>query len=185
MAATITSILLVLIAQVIGAPMPILLKKWSGGFSFGKIIANLRHSFLTLVQLATILGGLVLLGLGVIGIYPIYRDEPVFGFGVMINPIPILCVLSIIAGFALLYRWSVQFDRLLMGGLFCMAVSTVLFIAGLRGGDLSVLYPLVSTIYIWVCLLSVKFLGERMNSQKWVGIACVIVGVALIGFGSS
>ncbi|MEK6961130.1 MAG: EamA family transporter [Nanoarchaeota archaeon] len=115
MAATLTSIILVLIAQVIGAPMPILLKKWSVSFSF-----TLKH---------------------------------------FLSPY-------------------------LLGGLVCMAVSTVLFIAGLRGGDLSVLYPLVSTIYIWVCLLSVKFLGERMSSKKWVGIACVILGVALIGIGS-
>ena len=115
MATTLTSIVLVLIAQVVGAPMPILLKKWSSRFSFSV------KTFLS---------------------------------------------------------------PLLLGGLVAMAVSTFLFIAGLRGGDLSVLYPLVSTIYIWVSLLSVKYLGERMNRMKWMGIVCILVGVTLIGMGS-
>ena len=36
----------------------------------------------------------------------------------------------------------------------------------LKGGDLSILYPFVALTYIWVSLLSVKFLGEKMNLIK-------------------
>ncbi|MEA2037768.1 MAG: hypothetical protein U9O94_09740, partial [Nanoarchaeota archaeon] len=53
----------------------------------------------------------------------------------------------------------------LMGGFALYAVGTVLFIPALRGGELSVLYPLVSTTYIWVSLWSTKFLGEKMNKN--------------------
>jgi len=62
--------------------------------------------------------------------------------------------------------------------------STIVYVIGIKGGELSVLFPLVSTGYIWVCFLSVKFLKERMNPLKWAGIGCILVGVCLIGLGS-
>ena len=64
------------------------------------------------------------------------------------------------------------------------ALGTVLFIPALKGGDLSILYPFVALTYIWVSLLSVKFLGEKMNFMKWMGISLIIVGVSFIGIGS-
>ena len=72
----------------------------------------------------------------------------------------------------------------LFGGIALYAAGTLLFIPALKGGDLSVLYPFVALTYVWVSLLSVKFLGERMNRTKWTGIALIIVGVAFIGLGS-
>jgi len=72
----------------------------------------------------------------------------------------------------------------LFGGVALYGIGTVLFIPALKGGDLSVLYPFVSLSYIWVSLLSVKFLGERMNKFKWMGIALIIIGVSFIGVGS-
>jgi len=72
----------------------------------------------------------------------------------------------------------------LFGGVALYAVGTLLFIPALKGGDLSVLYPFVSLSYIWVSLLSVKFLGEKMNKYKWIGIALIIIGVSFIGVGS-
>ncbi len=72
----------------------------------------------------------------------------------------------------------------LLGGISLYAVGTVMFIPALRGGDLSILYPFVSLSYIWVSLLSVKFLGEEMNKYKWMGIVLIILGVSFIGMGS-
>ena len=72
----------------------------------------------------------------------------------------------------------------LFGGIALYAVGTILFIPALKGGDLSVLYPFVAVTYIWVSLLSVKFLGEKMNKFKWIGIALIIIGVTFIGIGS-
>lgn len=71
----------------------------------------------------------------------------------------------------------------LITGLMFYAVSSVFFIIALRHGDLSVLYPVVSFSYIWVSLLSVKFLHEKMNKWKWTGIALIILGVSLVGIG--
>jgi len=72
----------------------------------------------------------------------------------------------------------------LFGGVALYALGTLLFIPALKGGDLSILYPFVSLSYIWVSLLSVKFLGEKMNLIKWLGIAFIIIGVSFIGIGS-
>lgn len=71
-----------------------------------------------------------------------------------------------------------------IGGIFLYVVSSIIFIPALRGGDLSILYPIVSVNYIWVSLLSVKFLNEKMNSFKWFGILLIIFGVSLIGLAS-
>ena len=72
----------------------------------------------------------------------------------------------------------------LFGGVGLYAIGTILFIPALKGGELSVLYPFVALSYIWVSLLSIKFLGEKMNKYKWIGIALIIMGVSFIGFGS-
>ena len=71
----------------------------------------------------------------------------------------------------------------LQGGLALYALGTIMFIPALKGGDLSVLYPLVATTYIWVSFWSIKFLGEKMNTYKWIGISLILIGVIFIGLG--
>ena len=73
----------------------------------------------------------------------------------------------------------------LFGGVALYALGTLLFIPALRGGDLSVLYPFVSLSYIWVSILSMRFLGEKMNRMKWLGVFLIIIGVSFIGLGSN
>ncbi len=70
--------------------------------------------------------------------------------------------------------------NLIMGVLF-YGIGTVLFIPALKGGDLALLYPLVSLSYIWVSIWSVKILGEKINTLKWLGMGLIIIGVSLIG----
>ncbi len=72
----------------------------------------------------------------------------------------------------------------LMIGIVLYILASVVFIFALRAGDLTVLYPETSLTYIWVSLLSIKFLKEKMNKFKWLGILLIIVGVTLIGLGS-
>ncbi len=79
---------------------------------------------------------------------------------------------------------SLMTNYSLFGGVALYALGTLLFIPALKGGELSVLYPFVSLSYIWISILSVKFLGEKMNRIKWMGIAFIILGVSLIGIGS-
>jgi undecaprenyl phosphate-alpha-L-ara4N flippase subunit ArnE len=69
-------------------------------------------------------------------------------------------------------------------GIFFYAIGSVLFIPALKGGELSVLYPLVSTSYIFVSLYSIKMLKEKMSAPKWIGISFIVLGVTFIGFGA-
>jgi len=72
-------------------------------------------------------------------------------------------------------------DLPLVAGVLLYGLSMVVFVLALRGGELSVLYPLVATSYIWVVLLARLLLGERMDSWKWAGVLLIIAGVALVG----
>jgi len=72
----------------------------------------------------------------------------------------------------------------MIGGILLYALSTILFVPALKGGELSVLYPIVSLGYIWTALLAIKVLGEKMNLYKWLGIAVIILGVSLVGLGA-
>ncbi len=69
-------------------------------------------------------------------------------------------------------------------GVIIYVISAIFFLAGLRNGELSVLYPLVATSYIWTSLLSIYFLKEKMNKWKWIGVVLIIIGISFIGFGS-
>ena len=66
-------------------------------------------------------------------------------------------------------------------GFVLYAGSTIPFIVALRFGDLSVVYPFVSLSYIWVIILSKKFLNESINTYKILGICFIVLGVVLIG----
>jgi multidrug transporter EmrE-like cation transporter len=69
-------------------------------------------------------------------------------------------------------------------GVFLYGLSAIFFLIGLKGGELSVLYPVVSLGYVWICLFSIKFLNEKMNLWKWAGIVLILFGVSLIGLGA-
>lgn len=72
------------------------------------------------------------------------------------------------------------FNFQLIFGIFMYFLATLIFIAALRKGNLNVLYPITSLSYIWVALLSIKFLKEKMNYFKWSGIFLIILGVITI-----
>lgn len=109
--------------------------------------------------------------------------------------IGLVLVSSFIGAFGAIYlkkgskKLSLNLNQLIRNwelflGLFFYVIPVALFLIALRAGELSVLYPFVATIYIWISLLSIKFLGEKMNTWKWLGITAIIIGVSLIGLGS-
>ena len=81
------------------------------------------------------------------------------------------------------FKTSYKNTDLFLGVLF-YGIGTILFIPSLKGGDLSILYPLISLVYIWVSILSVKFLNEKITKYKWIGIALIIIGITFLGLGS-
>ena len=64
-------------------------------------------------------------------------------------------------------------------GIFLYATATIAFIVALKNGELSILYPVIATSYIWVSIFSIFILGESMSLLNWLGIALIIIGVTL------
>lgn len=75
---------------------------------------------------------------------------------------------------ALLSNWK------LILGVSLYLLATVLYIIALRYGDLSVIYPIIATGYIWVALFSAYFLKETFTPFRWLGIFLIFAGVVLI-----
>jgi uncharacterized membrane protein len=75
-------------------------------------------------------------------------------------------------------------NKNLIFGVILYGISTIFFIIPLKYGELSVLYPFVATTYIWTSFLSIKYLNEKMNVRKWIGVVLILIGVSLIGVGS-
>ncbi|MEK6852950.1 MAG: EamA family transporter [Nanoarchaeota archaeon] len=86
------------------------------------------------------------------------------------------------ANFAL--KFSFLFNRNFLLGILFYSISTTIYLVALKFGELSILFPTVSTIYIWVSIFSQKFLNERMNKLKWLGIFIIILGVVLLAVGA-
>ena len=74
-------------------------------------------------------------------------------------------------------------NRPLIIGILIYGLSMIIFIPALKGGDLSVLYPFVGLVYVWVSIYSIFMLKEKMNLLKWLGIATIMLGVSFIGLG--
>ena len=79
---------------------------------------------------------------------------------------------------------SILTNYYLVGGIVLYAVGGTLMIVSFRCGEVSVLYPIIATSYIWVSWLSIFFLNEKMNAFKWFGVAFIIFGIISIGYGS-
>jgi len=63
--------------------------------------------------------------------------------------------------------------------------SSYFFVLGIRGGELSVLYPLVSLGYVWTLLWSRLFFKERVTRGKFVGLALILIGIVFVGLGNA
>jgi len=105
----------------------------------------------------------------------------------------IVAVLTIIAAFGALFfkkgaaKFSLNpFEQItnfnLMFALLLYAATVPFYLWALKSVDLAIIFPINSLTYVWVSLLSMKFLGEHMNKYKWLGIASIILGVAMISF---
>jgi multidrug transporter EmrE-like cation transporter len=74
-------------------------------------------------------------------------------------------------------------NRQLFLGYALYGLSTVVLVIALKYGELSILYPVIALTYVWVTALSVMIYGEQLNPFKLLGLATVIAGVVVIGFG--
>lgn len=69
----------------------------------------------------------------------------------------------------------------LFAGYCLYGFNTILVVLALRDGELSIVYPVIALTYVWVTLLSMVVFHEPMNAFKAIGIATIVVGVAVLG----
>jgi len=72
----------------------------------------------------------------------------------------------------------------LLTGMALYILGAIIMIAAFKGGEVSVLYPIIATSYIWVSLLSIYFFNETLNLFRWIGIFVIIIGIIFISIGS-
>jgi multidrug transporter EmrE-like cation transporter len=72
----------------------------------------------------------------------------------------------------------------LAAGVALFLLSSYFFVLGVRQGELSILYPMVSLGYIWTLFWSRVFFKERFTRSKFAGLGLILLGVFLLGAGS-
>lgn len=72
------------------------------------------------------------------------------------------------------------FNPHLAAGVALFLVSSYFFVLGVRHGELTVLYPLVSLGYVWTLLWSRLFFGEPFTRSKFYGLGMILSGIALL-----
>ena len=73
--------------------------------------------------------------------------------------------------------------RLALGVLLFLG-SSVFYALGIKDGELSVLYPMVSLGYFWTLLWSKLFFNEPFTRVKFYGLGLILIGVFFVGLGS-
>ena len=79
---------------------------------------------------------------------------------------------------ALMSNW-----RLAMGVVFYL-LSSVFYVRGVRQGELSVLYPMVSLGSVWTLAWSRLFLNEPLTRTKFIAVGMIVTGMVLLWVGS-
>ena len=79
---------------------------------------------------------------------------------------------------------SFLFNYKLLAGIFFYLLSSVFFVLGLKGGELSVLYPLVALGYVWTLIWSRIFFNEPLTTIKFVGLGTILLGIVLANLGN-
>lgn len=79
---------------------------------------------------------------------------------------------------ALLRNWQ------LAVGVFLFALSSFFFVLGMKHGELSVLYPMVSLGYVWTLVWARMFFGEPLTRNKFAGVGLILVGLVFLSYGN-
>ena len=74
-------------------------------------------------------------------------------------------------------------SRLLVGVALYLG-SSVFYAFGIKGAQLSVVYPMVSLANVWALIWSRWFFNEPLTKEKYFGLALILLGVGFVGLGS-
>ena len=63
-------------------------------------------------------------------------------------------------------------------------LSSVFLVMGVKNGEVTIIYPLVSLGYVWTLVWSNLVFKEPLTRTKFAGIGVIIFGVALLNLGN-
>lgn len=79
---------------------------------------------------------------------------------------------------SLLMNWR------LAAGIAFFLLSSLLYIKGIKRGELTILYPMVSLGYLWTMFWSRLFFGEPLTKGKFLGLGLIGLGIVLLAQGN-
>ena len=71
-------------------------------------------------------------------------------------------------------------NRGVLLGLLAYGVGFLLYLAGLSGGQLSVVFPIFASSFIFVTLISATVLHERITLMRAAGVLLVFLGITIV-----
>ena len=78
---------------------------------------------------------------------------------------------------------SYLFNIRLLGGVVCYIAVMVLFVVAFRlGGQLSVLYPIYATTFIWAAIIARSAYGTPIRPVHVGGMVLLVAGMLLMGW---
>ncbi len=117
---------------------------------------------LILISISIAVGGQVLLKLGM--------DK--------IGPVSINSISSVGSLFVNIFK-----SPMVLIGLFCYAISAVLWLIVISAVDLSFAYPFIGLTYVLILIVSKFVLKEDVNPIRWAGAVIITIGVIVISRG--
>ncbi len=79
---------------------------------------------------------------------------------------------------------SLLFNYRLAGGVAMFLLSSYFFVLGVRQGELTILYPMISLGYVWTLFWSRLFFGEPFTRNKFLGLGLILLGIAVLNLGN-
>ena len=78
----------------------------------------------------------------------------------------------------LIFNWR------LAAGVAMFLLSSFFFVLGVRKGELTILYPMVSLGYVWTLFWSRLFFKEPFTRYKLLGLALILAGIVVLNLGN-
>ena len=72
--------------------------------------------------------------------------------------------------------------RLALGVVFFLA-SSLLYLKGIKNGELTILYPMVSLGNVWTLLWSRIIFHEPLTRNKFIGVSMILLGIVFLAVG--
>ena len=79
---------------------------------------------------------------------------------------------------------SLVFNWRLAAGITTFVLSSLLYLSGIKHGELTVLYPMVSLGYVFTLFWSRLLFGEPFTRGKFAGLALIVLGITLLAWGT-